>query len=90
MATPMVKIDKRSADYLAGYDVGYRRGTEDADDGADDSLDDLQYAIDNDGLAAVVDDAHRQAGHSGPWNVCGDPICAAIERWLHFEGVLTH
>lgn len=36
-------------------------------------------------LAGKLADAHRQAGHRGPWSTCPDPVCSFLEEWAHRE-----
>lgn len=65
-----------------GYDEGYERATVDGWAHADE--------IRSEALAGVheaVREAHREARHEGPWEYCSDPVCSALERWFHFEGV---
>lgn len=33
----------------------------------------------------VAEDAHERARHAGRWETCPDPMCAAMERWVHEE-----
>lgn len=34
-------------------------------------------------MREYMTEAHRRAGHPGRFDVCRDPMCEAIERYLH-------
>lgn len=72
------------------YRIGRRSGKE---EGYADAAEEYQDVIDG-GRANGLDEAkeaaveaHREARHEGLWEYCSDPICSALERWFHFEGV---
>jgi hypothetical protein len=79
LASKAVK-DARNEGWQAGHADGYAEAVADEHELSAGIRDDLF-----DGFRRATDDAHHQARHCGPWQMCSDPMCAAIERWLHFE-----
>lgn len=35
-------------------------------------------------VVAAMERAHERARHPGPWEFCSDPVCSAMEEWVHF------